>query len=780
MIQNPAVCFEQPGLQNTAAATTPLGLPRALSGNFASVYEVSNDRETFAVRCFIRQVTNQKTRYAALDKFLSKLDLPFMVPFEYITRGIRVNEDWYPIVKMDWVSGDPLHTYVEQNLNQPAQIELLSINWRELVRTLEEHEIGHGDLQHGNVLVTSAGQLKLVDYDGVFVPPFAGGKSPELGHPNYQHPLRTPEFYDERLDRFTALLIYLNLKAVLAEPRLWKEFHTGDNLLVSAFDLRTPSSSKLWPRLLDSPDDEVQKLTVFLTDFLKVHPLNVPDLETILESSIRGIVIPKAFKFAAAEPVPLAKQAGAAKEKPKPVEAPPAARRPVKFFEIAGWSAIIFAVLALVPTLRLIGGTGALLFAVISLLLPGKRIHYGRGLAVLALCVGLFRMVDDPGLEVAARKTEPMHLPVSITPSASSDKSSPTADPADGADESVVELAGEDLMNPALEPPGDVEPQSISLSLIEPAERPVVRPVMTWTAHRQAVSSMAFTGDGRHLITTSADQVLSIWNLQNQSEVHTVTNLTEPILSITTLTNSGIFATANRTANLQWWSVDGGMPLKQLQLSENSLFPPTVSKDGHLIATAGEDRRSVALYRDGSPTVSDSISGFSSWVKAVHFSDDNRLVAVLSYDDTISIRNARSGTIIQTFSYPDADIQQIECSPDGLRLVALGSTGRMRGWNISTGQLCANATVETGGIATARFSRDGQWIIVATGTGGIHCMYSSNGLIRTPKLSSQTPFTTLAVSPDAEMVATGNNRGEVILWNTVDLVGNSAVQMARP
>lgn len=777
VIQNPEVCFEQPELQNTTAATTALGLPRALSGNFASVYEVSNDRQTYAVRCFIRQVTNQKTRYAKLDKYLSSLDLPFMVPFEFVSKGIRVNDDWYPIVKMDWVSGDPLHTYVEKHLDQPSKIELLSINWREMVRTLEENEIGHGDLQHGNILVTAEDELKLVDYDGTFVPLFANEKSPELGHPNFQHPLRTPDFYDERLDRFSSLLIYLNLKAVSAEPGLWKKFHIGDNLLVTAADMRVPQSSELWPLLLNSPDEEVQKLTVFLTDFLKVQPLNIPDLETVLESSIRGIVVPIDMDFAPPEPEPLATQARHGRER-KDETGNDAPILPVKVFEIMGWSAVLFALLALVPPLRVLGGAGALLLGIGSLLMPGKRLHYNRGFALLALCIGLARLIDSPELEVSARKTKPADIPPTLRTKIGPDevdikKETDPGEPEFGSSPGTVpKTPDRPLIQHA--------PQSVSLPLIEPTERPVVRPQSTWTAHRQGVSSMAFTGNGRNLITTSADQVLSIWNASTGKEIHSVSDLPEPVLSITTLTNAGIFATANRAANLQWWSVDGGIPLKQIQLSDNSLFPPSVSKDGHLIATAGEDRRSIALHRNGSPMPSDTISGFSSWVKDVRFSADNHLAIVLTYDDAISVRNALTGKIVQTFSYPDADIQQIECSPDGRWLAALGSTGHVRVWDIIAGKLTANTGVKTGGISSAVFSLDGNWVLIGTGTGQIYCMFSSNGLVRTPKLETRTAITSIALSPDGEILATGNNKGEVSLWDNVQIVGGSAVQMARP
>ena len=97
---------------------------------------------------------------------------------------------WYPILKMGWVEGEPLNLYVEKNLTHASLLRDLDREFAKMVRDLRRFFIAHGDLQHGNVLVVN-GKLKLVDYDGMFVPDLDGLPSHELGHPNYQHPARS-------------------------------------------------------------------------------------------------------------------------------------------------------------------------------------------------------------------------------------------------------------------------------------------------------------------------------------------------------------------------------------------------------------------------------------------------------------------------------------------------------------------------------------------------------------------------------------------------------------
>lgn len=263
-IQDPRACFSEADLKAGAIKSDALGLPRVLSGNFASVYELTCPAGRFAIRCFVRQVPGQQARYARLSQHLATVNLPCLVDFEYVAKGILVRGEWYPIVRMRWVEGLQLNAYLDEHVREPQVLRLMARNWRAMVGQLRQHRIAHGDFQHGNIMVTPQGDLRLVDYDGMFCPAFGRVRSPELGHANFQHPRRTPDFYEERLDNFAALVIYLSLLAVAEEPDLWAKYYTGDNLLFSAADYRNTQQSELFNHLKQSADARVRELTVLL------------------------------------------------------------------------------------------------------------------------------------------------------------------------------------------------------------------------------------------------------------------------------------------------------------------------------------------------------------------------------------------------------------------------------------------------------------------------------------------------------------------------------------
>lgn len=263
-LQEPAACFDAADLKQGEAVCDMLGLPRVMSGNFASVYEVRTGDKRWAIRCFVRQVAGTQARYARLGQHLDSVKVPWLVDFEYILKGVLVHGDWYPIVRMQWVEGCPINNYIEQHLNEPDTLRSLAAQFRKLTADLRQNHIAHGDFQHGNIMVTPEGELRLVDYDGMYCPAFGKNRAPELGHANFQHPLRLADYYDESLDNFSALVIYTSLLALAAEPELWKEFYTGDNLLLTSADFRNAQGSKAFQRLRASKDPDVQQLAALL------------------------------------------------------------------------------------------------------------------------------------------------------------------------------------------------------------------------------------------------------------------------------------------------------------------------------------------------------------------------------------------------------------------------------------------------------------------------------------------------------------------------------------
>ena len=299
-LQNPALCFEDDELRHGQAAGDPvLGLPRPYSGNFADVYQLLRAGEqSWAVKCFTRAVVGLRERYQAISDHLRENPRPFMVPFRYLDEGIRIRGEWYPILKMRWVEGYTLNDFVGRHVERPGVLDKLAAMWLRLARELREARIAHGDLQHGNVVLVPSTKgtgglgLRLIDYDGLWVPTLADRPSGECGHPNYQHPQRLRETsYGSDSDRFSHLVIYGALRCLAAGPGrdLWQRYDNAENLLFREADFRKPDASKLLRELWDLGGD-VRTLTGQLLLAAAGPLVAVPVLEDLLEDGkVRGL-----------------------------------------------------------------------------------------------------------------------------------------------------------------------------------------------------------------------------------------------------------------------------------------------------------------------------------------------------------------------------------------------------------------------------------------------------------------------------------------------------------
>ncbi|HMO20084.1 MAG TPA: hypothetical protein PKC98_03845, partial [Candidatus Melainabacteria bacterium] len=279
-IQSPAHCFKDSDLARGEIELTPMGIPRAVTGAFASVYKINTVDGDWAVRCFLTDRPDQKTRYETISKYVLMDNLKYTVEFHYLEEGIKVRGKWYPILKMNWVYGQTLEHFLMDSYRDSEALLELRDEFSELARGLDDVGMAHGDLQHGNMILNKNGTgITLVDYDAMFVPDLLGKASLELGHPNYQHPDRTASDYDTTVDNFSCWLIHHSLSIVALDPGLFEYFEGGDEcILFRKRDLANPESSPLFEALINHDNEEIQAYARTVLRMLWALPNQVPEL----------------------------------------------------------------------------------------------------------------------------------------------------------------------------------------------------------------------------------------------------------------------------------------------------------------------------------------------------------------------------------------------------------------------------------------------------------------------------------------------------------------------
>lgn len=255
------------------------GKPLRYAGGFCVVFPFNLIcGKKVAVRCWTANVPDADKRSNLIAERISESKLPYFVGFEYIQSGIATSLGIYPVIVMDWVDAIPLKEYVKVHIGDSDCLENLASEFKTMVSKLHKAGFSHGDLQHGNIMVSKSGNISLVDYDSMFVPGLEGITDEIKGLGGYQHPGRNKlKYLSSKTDYFSELIIYTSILALSRYPQLWQdlEIENTETLVFSQNDIDAPNHSDIFRKL--KKDSDLSICIQAIEDALKV-----PDIENLL------------------------------------------------------------------------------------------------------------------------------------------------------------------------------------------------------------------------------------------------------------------------------------------------------------------------------------------------------------------------------------------------------------------------------------------------------------------------------------------------------------------
>ena len=215
------------------------------SGNFAVVFKMKDESsgKLYAVKCFLREQEGRDIAYQQITDELEYASSNYLCSIKYYQKELFVDstvssDTEFPVLLMDWAEGVTLDKYVHQHISDKYALQLITYQFCKMAAWLMSQPFAHGDLKPDNILVTENGALVLVDYDGMYVPAMQGQKARELGSPDYRHPLRTEDCFNEHIDDFPLALIGMSLKAIALDTSLLQNKARSDSLLFSESDFQ--------------------------------------------------------------------------------------------------------------------------------------------------------------------------------------------------------------------------------------------------------------------------------------------------------------------------------------------------------------------------------------------------------------------------------------------------------------------------------------------------------------------------------------------------------------
>lgn len=295
---------------------------------------------------------------------------------------------------------------------------------------------------------------------------------------------------------------------------------------------------------------------------------------------------------------------------------------------------------------------------------------------------------------------------------------------------------------------------------------------------RQAftVTSLAFSADGKRLVSGSSSAVARVWDTATGKELVPFDEHESWITSVTYSPDGRFLATGSLDGTIRLWEAATGQPIR---VFEGGVQPQVLH-----VAFSPDGRKLISDSPDGSLRVWDvaagrQIRGFKvgEGRRSHRFasSPDGRTVAVWHEDGTIRLLDAETGA--ERRKLPAGGNGDHLCfSPDGRTLASLRRERRRGGvlqlWDSGDGKRKQQST--TAVVGPIVFSPDGRFLMGAAGDDylpaeatqrSFHCWDVATGTDRPFVVPLHARIFSLVVSPDGRMLAWGDTAGTVTLWD---------------
>jgi len=287
----------------------------------------------------------------------------------------------------------------------------------------------------------------------------------------------------------------------------------------------------------------------------------------------------------------------------------------------------------------------------------------------------------------------------------------------------------------------------------------------TLTGHESPVTSAAFSADGKQVVTASRDRTARLWDSATGLLLATLTGHESPVFSAAFSADGKqvVTASADRTARL--WDSATGKPLATLTGHEGTVFSPAFSADGKQVVTASFDN-TARLWDSATGKPLATLTGHEGTVFSPAFSADGKQVVTASADRTARLWDSATGKPLATLTGHESDVFSAAFSADGKQVVTASDDQTARLWDSATGKPLATLTGHEGTVNSAAFSADGKQVVTASFDNTARLWDSATGQPLATLTGHKGDVTSAAFSADGKQVVTASFDNTARLWDS--------------
>jgi WD40 repeat protein len=195
--------------------------------------------------------------------------------------------------------------------------------------------------------------------------------------------------------------------------------------------------------------------------------------------------------------------------------------------------------------------------------------------------------------------------------------------------------------------------------------------IQEFTGHDLPVQDVAFSSDGRLLLSASSDKTVKLWAVHTGQCRRTLVGHSRSVQAVAFADHDRFAISGGWEGNAILWDIEG-----------------VESKEA-----------------SGTPATSE---GHSLWVRSADISPDGAVAVTSSDDRRVILWNAKTGQASQTLNDHEAAVNSVKLSRDASLAISGDQNGRIAVWDTKTGERVRGFETEKGSIHAVNISLDGR------------------------------------------------------------------------
>jgi len=237
------------------------------------------------------------------------------------------------------------------------------------------------------------------------------------------------------------------------------------------------------------------------------------------------------------------------------------------------------------------------------------------------------------------------------------------------------------------------------------------REIRAFRGHRDSVVRVAFSPDGRRILTGDGEQVvdgklpenLRLWDVASGAQLRVLRGHTGEITAIAFTADGARALSGSKDRTIRLWDLESGSEVRRFEGHSGPVYNLALSPDGRAVVSAGHD----GSIRTWDFETAREVGRLDAQVHTADFSRDARRVILGGNDGLLQHLDLQAGSLLRRTAGPGFSIWCVAYSPDGRHALSTSGKSALL-WNLDDLRLVARLEGHTAEVCKVAFTPDGR------------------------------------------------------------------------